>query len=879
MRILRWNLVAFLLVLISPIGWAADVDDRTLCVWTNYLNSKFSLEGPKATGWSKERANQNLAEDELRRGYLQSVGGGDLQQQEEFLSRLYRVNPSEPEYIRWARELKERKNLEKPKSAMKGAQTNGAGRIKIPGEQVLYVWQVSQAPEGVPQSLLNLVAQWTRDRKEWSAVKVQNGQALQSGGMYVTVEPVTLSQGNELSRALEDLVGGMKLPLDKTPRPSLTAVKVPGSSSEQQKIAELSRLVDKKDRNRSATEPTYSFSVKSLPVEDALALFGRLNQINIIADPEVAGTITVDFQDLSLSSALDAILKNIGCFIEIEGGIIRVRAYESRLFKVDYLALIRTMTSSSTTSTSELQNSQVPGSISSTSTGSSGGDGTKLGATSTSDFWKSLFYQLVGLLSRESAEEKYARELRMQWQAIQDEIKIKSLNADLMKRAQRESRAELFEVVTELRKNGMSEDAVNQYVLSSLGVDLSKKREESKKSATGNGLSGIVTKVLSADTAALASEATQMDQAATDSQKGSKSSQGGAGGAGGKGETADLTTSKTGTPSTGQSSGSLKEIDESNYIVNMESGVKLQINPFAGTVFVRDRKANVEKIAEYLDALKVRVEKQVDLNVQVFNVEFTDDRVFAIDWQQVYMRVGSAALTAGAALNPAAALVAQFPGLATPLNFTVNQSSVGAVLRAIEEQGKVKILSQPRIRTLNQQAAQIKVVRQDPFFIQQSNVLQSTSGNAQGNNVEVNTVTTGTFVSITPQISENKVITLDILPVFSTLVRTVTFGGAAATGATNSVATAPLATAPVLDIKQASTIVRVHNNDTVVMGGFVGETATELRKKIPLLGDIPGLGTLFTGMVDAKVRSELVLFVNPTLVEDVPVAASGSFAP
>ena len=879
MRILRWNLVAFLLVLISPIGWAADVDDRTLCVWTNYLNSKFSLEGPKATGWSKERANQNLAEDELRRGYLQSVGGGDLQQQEEFLSRLYRVNPREPEYIRWARELKERKNLEKPKSAMKGAQTNGAGRIKIPGEQVLYVWQVSQAPEGVPQSLLNLVAQWTRDRKEWSAVKVQNGQALQSGGMYVTVEPVTLSQGNELSRALEDLVGGMKLPLDKTPRPSLTAVKVPGSSSEQQKIAELSRLVDKKDRNRSATEPTYSFSVKSLPVEDALALFGRLNQINIIADPEVAGTITVDFQDLSLSSALDAILKNIGCFIEIEGGIIRVRAYESRLFKVDYLALIRTMTSSSTTSTSELQNSQVPGSISSTSTGSSGGDGTKLGATSTSDFWKSLFYQLVGLLSRETPEKKYARELRMQWQAIQDEIKIKSLNADLMKRAQRESRAELFEVVTELRKNGMSEDAVNQYVLSSLGVDLSKKREESKKSATGNGLSGIVTKVLSADTAALASEATQMDQAATDSQKGSKSSQGGAGGAGGKGETADLTTSKTGTPSTGQSSGSLKEIDESNYIVNMESGVKLQINPFAGTVFVRDRKANVEKIAEYLDALKVRVEKQVDLNVQVFYVEFTDDRVFAIDWQQVYMRVGSAALTAGAFLNPAAALVAQFPGLATPLNFTVNQSSVGAVLRAIEEQGKVKILSQPRIRTLNQQAAQIKVVRQDPFFIQQSNVLQSTSGNAQGNNVEVNTVTTGTFVSITPQISENKVITLDILPVFSTLVRTVTFGGTAASDATNSVATAPLATAPVLDIKQASTIVRVHNNDTVVMGGFVGETATELRKKIPLLGDIPGLGTLFTGMVDAKVRSELVLFVNPTLVEDVPVAASGSFAP
>ena len=879
MRILRWRVVAFLFVLIAAHGWAADVDDRTLCVWTNYLNSKFSLEGPKPTGWSKDRANQNLAEDECRRGYMQSVLAGDLRQQEEFLSRLYRVNPSEPEYIRWAQELKARKNLdkptEKPKSALKATHTNGVGRIKIPREQVMYVWQVSQAPEGVPQSLLNLLAQWARDRKEWSTVKVQNGQALHSGGMYVTVEPVTLSQGNELSRALEDLVSGMKLPLEKTPRPSLTAVKVPGSSSEEQKIAELSRLVEKKDRNKSVTEPTYSFSVKNLPVEDALALFSRLNQINIIADPEVVGTITVDFQDLSLSSALDAILKNIGCFIEIEGGIIRVRAYESRLFKVDYLALIRTMSSTSSTSTSELQNSMVPGTTSSSSSSSSGGDGSKVASTSVADFWKSLFYQLAGLLSRETPEEKYARELRMQWQAIQDEIKIKMLNADLMKKAQRESRAELFEVVTELRKNGMSEDAVNQYVLSSLGVDLSKKKEESKKSATGNGLSGVVTRVLSADNEALAGVAGQMDQAGADSEKGNKSSQGGAGG---KGESTDLTTSKTGTPGTGQSSGSLKEIDEANYIVNMESGVKLQINPLAGTVFVRDRKANVEKIAEYLDALKVRVEKQVDLNVQVFNVEFTDDRVLAIDWQQVYLRVNQVVMTASAVLNPAAGLATAFPGLAGPMAFTVSGSGTKAVLQAIEEQGKVKILSQPRIRTINQQAAQIKVVRQDPFFISQSNVLQSTSGNAQGNNVEVNTVTTGTFVSITPQISENKIITLDILPVFSTLVKTVSFVQTV-TDTNNVAVTTTNATAPVLDVKQASTIVRVKNTDTVVMGGFVGETATEVRKKIPVLGDIPGLGTLFTGMADAKLRSELVLFVTPTIVEDLPIASASSLAP
>jgi type II secretory pathway component GspD/PulD (secretin) len=97
---------------------------------------------------------------------------------------------------------------------------------------------------------------------------------------------------------------------------------------------------------------------------------------------------------------------------------------------------------------------------------------------------------------------------------------------------------------------------------------------------------------------------------------------------------------------------------------------------------------------------------------------------------------------------------------------------------------------------------------------------------------------------------------------------------------TNNVAvTTTNATAPVLDVKQASTIVRVKNTDTVVMGGFVGETATEVRKKIPVLGDIPGLGTLFTGMADAKIRSELVLFVTPTIVEDLPIASASSLAP
>jgi type II secretory pathway component GspD/PulD (secretin) len=75
-----------------------------------------------------------------------------------------------------------------------------------------------------------------------------------------------------------------------------------------------------------------------------------------------------------------------------------------------------------------------------------------------------------------------------------------------------------------------------------------------------------------------------------------------------------------------------------------------------------------------------------------------------------------------------------------------------------------------------------------------------------------------------------------------------------------------------VDIRQAATLVRVKDGETAVLGGLIEEETNQIRKKIPGLGDIPGLGTLFTGMVDAKVIRELVFFVSPTIVKDLPVA-------
>jgi type II secretory pathway component GspD/PulD (secretin) len=76
-----------------------------------------------------------------------------------------------------------------------------------------------------------------------------------------------------------------------------------------------------------------------------------------------------------------------------------------------------------------------------------------------------------------------------------------------------------------------------------------------------------------------------------------------------------------------------------------------------------------------------------------------------------------------------------------------------------------------------------------------------------------------------------------------------------------------LSSAPALDIKQASTLVRVRDGETIVMGGLIQDKTTKTIKKIPLIADIPFLGKLFQGKFETKAKSELVIFLTPRIVQ------------
>ena len=692
-----------------------DVDDRTLPAWTNYLNSKTSLNGPRGPGWKKGRGDQAILEEDLRRIYFHSVASGDVAAQDEALEDLIVINPKNPEYREWKKLSDASRQAEEKTDVVQGAavpfvavHTNRAGRLDIPGPEFHYEWDLAMPPE-VQAEVLQQVESWRKQKKTgWSTVQIRAGSAAagSEGWRRLTVFPLSLWQANELTTFVREKFLALGTVPGKVPAPDLVMVNPTMGEPELGKrkgtLAQMLRMGRGQGQVGTSGEPTYSFTAKGLPVVDALALFARLNQLNIVPDPEVSGMVTVDFRGLTLDKAMEAILESLGAYAEEDGGLIRVRGMETKIFTVDYLRIKR------------------------------GGK-------------------------------------------------------------------------------------------TSFETDLS----------SGN------------NTAAAG---------------------GGGGGGGGSGSSGKVTI------------GSSDEVDvwggmDAQIKTLLSSQGKVAVNSLAGTIIVTDRKKNLDQVENYISILSNRLNRQVDLDVRVLDVEFLDDREFAIDWNQVVKQVGNTTLTAAAILTPSGIPTTVFPGLtgANIPNLSISNTTIDLIIKAIEDQGKVRVASQPRVRSMNHQTSIIKVVRQDPFFTSQSNVLQSQSGNAQGNNVQVNSVETGTVLAITPQISDDERITLDILPSVTTLAGVESFVQQVPL-TNNTVVTSTNATAPRLRAKQASAVVRVSDRDTVVMGGFIEDQVNQIRKKIPVLGDIPLLGTLFTGMADAKTRKELVFLVSPTIVRDSPVA-------
>lgn len=182
---------------------------------------------------------------------------------------------------------------------------------------------------------------------------------------------------------------------------------------------------------------------------------------------------------------------------------------------------------------------------------------------------------------------------------------------------------------------------------------------------------------------------------------------------------------------------------------------------------------------------------------------------------------------------------------ALTLGRITNNYFVNATLSAAAAKGKVKVLSDPKVATLNNQAATINVTTQFPYVT--SNV---TATGVTSNNVQY--ISTGITLTVTPTINADGRITLQINPTVSQ---------------PSAVAAAAAGGAPGIDARTANTTVLVKDAETIVLGGLISDSVSNVVSKVPLLGDIPILGWLFKKKSLQRTRTELLIFVTPKILD------------
>ena len=314
-------------------------------------------------------------------------------------------------------------------------------------------------------------------------------------------------------------------------------------------------------------------------------------------------------------------------------------------------------------------------------------------------------------------------------------------------------------------------------------------------------------------------------------------------------------------------------------LVGSAGGRSVVLNPAAGVVVVKATPAELRQVENYLKAVQLSIERQVMLEAKIVEVQLSRDSQTGINWAgfgslgKGKITVGSAApgtvlaptgpLTSadGTSLAPgvslaAGALARGFYGLA------FQAANFGALLNFLETQGQVSVLSSPRIATLNNQKAVLKV-GSDELYV--TGVSTSTVSNGAGStsspSLTLQPFFSGISLDVTPQIDDAGTVMLHIHPTISTVTEKNKNIDLGALGSYRL----PLATSAV---NETDSIVRVRDGQIVAIGGLMKHEQHDERTGTPLLQDMPFVGGAFRQTTVVTSKRELVIMLKPTVIQD-----------
>ncbi len=326
-----------------------------------------------------------------------------------------------------------------------------------------------------------------------------------------------------------------------------------------------------------------------------------------------------------------------------------------------------------------------------------------------------------------------------------------------------------------------------------------------------------------------------------------------------------------------------------NELIGHEAGRTVIANPQSGVVIVRAMPSELRDVADFLRAMELSLDRQVILEAKIINVRLSDSYQSGINWAGIYngtqssVVAGHAGQVSGSTGNPSSGFTASATGTGLQTGHsTVNNTGLtaggglfglafvnknfNALLEFLQTQGHIQVLSSPRIATLNNQKAVLKVGT-DEFFVtgitSGYSLSSGTGSTTQATpNVTLQPFFSGITLDVTPQIDEDKNVTLHIHPSVSEVsqvTQSIDLGTSAGT------LNLPLAKS---DVTETDSIIRTHDGQIVAIGGLMTRSTSDDRSQLPGLGDLPAVGTLFRNSNQSVVKNELVILLKTTVVQD-----------
>jgi type IV pilus assembly protein PilQ len=327
----------------------------------------------------------------------------------------------------------------------------------------------------------------------------------------------------------------------------------------------------------------------------------------------------------------------------------------------------------------------------------------------------------------------------------------------------------------------------------------------------------------------------------------------------------------------------------------LESKIAPQFDPRTNTVFYREVESNLDAIKLFLQTVDMPTQ-QVMIEARLVEVTANPSQSYGFNWGGVFGNSTSAqTFTYGGSNNSGFASSSTTTGNPTSPTVGGNSTSVTAnntvtagnnlfgtagnfllggnprdflsalggqfailsvpqmsvTMRFLNEDADAELLANPRVVTANNQQATIKIVRNQP--VPQLNFNEQT---AQAVFSGFNTVSFGNTLVVTPIINKDDFVTLNVKPEISNMVADSVFQFEGAT-----------VSSPIIDERDIESTVLIKSGDTLAIGGLLQDQVTKTHSKVPILGDIPGLGYAFQEHLNVRTKRNLLIFVTPTIIK------------